>query len=96
LRSPTPTRWHRIFGKLLKELLTPLGIIVQTDVIVTSDPQADVILIRKQGKTWTTDQKFWLPDGIRDSTASQCLIEFKMTESLSDTALLQACSYDLL
>ena len=32
------TQWHRLFGRLLQELLTPVGLIVQTELDVSNDP----------------------------------------------------------
>ncbi|MDM8535362.1 hypothetical protein QUF70_01265 [Desulfobacterales bacterium HSG17] len=62
------TRWHRILGRLFKELLAPTGILVYTDIPVMGEsPEADILLLRKNQKQWTKEQKSRLPDGIRDS-----------------------------
>ncbi len=42
------TQWHRILGALLELLLTRLGIIVQSEVQVMSDPpKVDIVLLRR-------------------------------------------------
>ena len=44
------TQWHRILGALLELLLTRLGIIVQSEVQVMSDPpKVDIVLLRREG-----------------------------------------------
>ncbi|MCB0064691.1 MAG: hypothetical protein KDE19_21355, partial [Caldilineaceae bacterium] len=89
------TRWHRILGKLFELLLVSLGISVQTEPEVMSNPpKADLLLLRRFGKVWTAEQRSRLPDGIRDSVASHILIEFKYTESLNAKAIRQALGYD--
>jgi hypothetical protein len=91
----TNTQWHRLLGKLLEELLTPVGITVYTDFPVMSDPPAaDILLLRRQGSRWTSAQRDRLPDGVRDCTARHILLEFKYTESLNEMALRQALAYD--
>ncbi len=56
--------WHRWFGNLFKEALTPLGIEVKTEFFVMTDPpSADIVIIRKPMKEWTKEQSFFLPDG---------------------------------
>ncbi|MDM8516847.1 hypothetical protein QUF76_11660 [Desulfobacterales bacterium HSG16] len=58
--------WHRWFGSLFKEILTPLGLDVQTEMFVMTDPpRVDVVIIRKPVKEWTKEQLMFLPDGIR-------------------------------
>ena len=93
--KPPKTRWHRLLGALLEELLTPVGISVFSDFPVMSEPpEGDILLLRNEGKTWTDEQKARLPDGIRDSHAGHILIEFKYTESVTDQALRQILAYD--
>ena len=79
---------------MLRELLTPLGISVETDVCVVSKPKADIILLRRKGLQWNDQQKLWLADGLRDTAASHLLIEFKYTESLSEASFIQVLGYD--
>jgi hypothetical protein len=89
------TRWHRLLGSLLEQLLTPVGISVLCDVKIMNDPpEVDILLLRRQTKAWTEEQKQRLADGIRDSSASHILLEFKYSESFSEKALLQILSYD--
>jgi hypothetical protein len=89
------TQWHRLLGKLLEELLTPVGIHVFTDFPVMSNPpEADILLLKKTEYHWTEKQLQRLPDGIRDSTADHILIEFKYSESVNDGAVRQALGYD--
>ena len=91
------TRWHRLLGKMLEELLTPVGIQVITDFPVMSEaPECDILLLRKEHKHWTAEQKKRLSDGIRDCNASHILIEFKYTESVNENAMIQALCYDYL
>lgn len=94
--SPKPkTRWHRLLGKLLEELLTPVGIEVYTEVaIMSKPPEADILLLKRDPAGWTPSQRALLPEGIRDSQASHVLLEFKYTESVSEDALLQSLGYD--
>ena len=69
--------WHHLFGKLLELLLVPTGIDVLVDVkVMDSPPEADVILLRREGNTWTNEQRQYLPDGIRDVSVQHVLIEF--------------------
>jgi len=58
-------------------------------------PAVDILLLRRQQSQWTASQRALLPDGIRDSHASQILIEFKYTESLNEEVFGQALGYDL-
>jgi hypothetical protein len=91
------TPWHQILYRILKQLLTPLGITVLTDVkVMINPPEADVLLLRRKHTDWTPEQLERLPDGIRDSTASSILIEFKATESINKKTFTQAASYDYL
>lgn len=91
------TRWHRLLGRLLKELLAPTGITVLTDIPVMSQPpEADVLLLRREHKRWTKEQKERLPDGIRDSLAKHVLLEFKYSESINKKVFRQTICYDYL
>ncbi len=93
--SAQKTLWHRILGRILKSLLTPLGITVLTDVtIMVKPPEADVLLLKRERDNWTPEQFAQLPDGIRESTAYHILIEFKATESLSKKVFIQAAAYE--
>lgn len=88
------TRWHRL-AKLLEKTLGPVGISVSADLPVMSNPpEADILLLRNEGREWTREQKKRLPDGIRNCRASHVLVEFKCTESLGRKAFSQAISYD--
>ncbi len=92
------TRWHRLLGRLLKELLAPAGITVLTDVPVMNEPpEADILLIRREKPgNWTKDQKARLPDGIRDTGANHILLEFKYSESINKRVFQQTICYDYL
>jgi len=97
MKTPTThkTRWHRLLGALLEQLLTPVGISVHCDVkVMTNSPEADILLLRRHSKYWTQAQKQRLADGIRDSTASHILLEFKYSESFNEKAMLQTLAYD--
>lgn len=94
-QQPVRTQWHRLLGAMLEMLLTPVGITVQTEVQVISDPpKADVLLLRRKGARWTPSQLRLLCDGLRNSQAGQQLLEFKFTESLNGVCLQQAVGYD--
>jgi len=87
------TKWHLILGTMLKYLLTPLGIIVELEAEVMSEPpRADILLLRRNTEHWTSEQFALLPDGIRDSQARYVLLEFKYTESINTNALLQVAN----
>ncbi|MGE0086095.1 MAG: hypothetical protein AB7S75_16940 [Desulfococcaceae bacterium] len=89
------TRWHILLGKLLQELLEPLGITVYTEFsVMAAAPRADILLIRKKHMEWTPEQLRFLPDGIRDSNAEHILIEFKYTESVTKKAFRQILGYE--
>jgi len=89
------TRWHLLLGKLLECLLPLAGIQVQVEPKLMNDsPRGDIILLRRQQTHWTDAQKALLADGIRDSTATHILLEFKYTESINDDALKQTLGYE--
>ncbi len=89
------TQWHRLLGRLLEALLSPVGISVETEVTVLADPpRADILLLRRQGKQWSEAQRQRLADGLRDTQADHLLIEFKYRESLNEEALAQLLGYD--
>ncbi len=89
------TRWHILLGKLLQELLEPLGITVYTEFsVMAAAPRADILLIRKKRRKWTEEQLRFLPDGIRDSSAEHILLEFKYTESVSRKTFRQILGYE--
>lgn len=93
-RQTTRTQWHRILGAFLELLLTGVGIVVQSEVQVMSDPpKVDILLLRRDGSHWTAEQLRWLSDGLQNTLARYLLIEFKYVESLSEDALLQALAY---
>lgn len=92
---PVKTQWHRILGTLFELLLTPVGITVQTEVQVMSDPpKVDILLLRRESPHWTERQLQLLCDGLRDTEANNLLLEFKYSESFNESSLLQALSYD--
>ena len=83
--QPKKRCWHCLLARALKELLNPVNIQVLTEVQILSDPpKADIILLRREGKTWTKEQRDCLADGLRDTDAERVLIEFKYTESITD------------
>ncbi len=95
VQKTSQTQWHRLLGKLLEELLTPVGVTVFTGVsIMTNPPEADVLLLRREGgDKWTADQYARLPDGVRHSTAGHIILEFKYSESANLSALQQTVGY---
>jgi len=94
--KPERTLWHRLLGKLFELLLTPLGIIVYVDFnLMSAPPRADILLLRRKSSHWTKEQMAYLPDGIRDSSASHILLELKYTESLTAEAIEKTHGYDI-
>ncbi len=51
-RTETPkTDWHRLLARLLEELLTPVGITVNPEVPVMSEPpKVDILLLIKKNE----------------------------------------------
>ena len=95
--KPKKTCWHCLLAQVLKELLNPVNIQVLTEVQVVSDPpKADIILLRREGKTWTQEQLDCLADGLRDTNAKRLLIEFKYTESITEDTFQKLFIYDYL
>ena len=91
---PQRTQWHRLLGRLLELALTPVGVSVETEVQIASDPpRVDILLLRREGDAWTPEQKALLPDGVRDSRAGYILLEFKYSESLTLEGVLQGLGY---
>ncbi len=46
------TKWHQLFGYLLQELLTPVGLTVHTELQASPDPpKIDIIIMGEAGKT---------------------------------------------
>ncbi|MYC94912.1 MAG: hypothetical protein F4X14_08065 [Caldilineaceae bacterium SB0661_bin_32] len=75
--------------------LAPVEITVNVEVdLLGESPKADILLLRREGEEWNAAQRARLPDGVRDSAAGHALLEFKYTESVNETALAQAVSYD--
>ena len=55
-------------GKLLEIVLTPVDVIVETELQVMSEPpKADVLLLRRRGRQWTEAQRQLLPTGRKHS-----------------------------
>lgn len=93
-RAKTP--WHQILAAVLQEWLTPVGIEVIAEVPLTVKPQqADILLLRHGEQPLTAAQYCRLADGLRQSTASHLLLEFKYTESLTADAIKQAIGYEV-
>ncbi len=61
---------------------------------MSQSPEADILLLRRARAHWSAEQKGRLPDGIRETTASHVLVEFKYTESFNNRAVRQAVGYD--
>jgi hypothetical protein len=86
---------HKLLGTLLQELLTPVGVKVVTEFqVMAESPKGDILILRREQPEWTPQQRALLPDGVRDSRASDILLEFKYTESINEAALRQALGYD--
>ena len=90
-----PRQWHQLFGECLDLLLTPRGLEVGIDrAVMSKPPRCDVVLIRRKSKHWTPGQLECLPDGIRHSNASRCLLEVKISEGIDALAFQQVLGYD--
>ena len=95
--QPKKISWHSLLAQALKELMSPVDIQVLTEVQVTSEPpKADIILLRREGNTWTIEQLNCLADGLRDTDAEVLMIEFKYTESITSQALKKLIMYETL
>ena len=45
---------HRLMGRIFEIALTPLDILVQSEIQMMSEPpRADLLLLRRKGKVWT-------------------------------------------
>ncbi|MCB0063088.1 MAG: hypothetical protein KDE19_13280 [Caldilineaceae bacterium] len=93
--QPTKTEWHLLFAVEQHLALTPVGVGVDSEFpAMQESPKIDVLLLRRTGTAWTAAQRARLPDGIRDSSAVNNLLEFKYTESLTKAVIIQAISYE--
>ena len=89
--------WHRLLAKLLELLLAPVGVTVLSELPATSTPpKIDVLLLRREGPSWTDNQRELLPDGVRDRDCAHHILECKITESVTEQSLQQALTYDYL
>ena len=62
------TEWHRLFGVEQDLALTPVGVGVETEFPVTTEPpKVDVLLLQQTGEQWTEAQQARVPDGILES-----------------------------
>jgi len=96
-KKPEKIEWHKLLGKLLKDLLSPVDIEVLTEAPVMSEsPKIDILLLRRKSPQWTSAQLALLPDGVRETKATDILLEFKYTQSLNEKAIQQALTYDFL
>ena len=94
-KPPRNTGWHSLVSATLKELLTPVGIEVRSEVqVAPASPRTDLILIRRKRAGWTPEQKALLADGLRETKADHILIELKILESINEDALRQILVYD--
>jgi len=89
------TPWHVAFGEVLGAFFHPMHLSVEPNVSVMGKlPEADILLFRPETPKWTNEQRQRLPDGIRQSQAHYILIEFKYTESVTQSAFVQAQAYE--
>jgi hypothetical protein len=87
--------WHVAFAEVLKVFFTPLNLSVLPEVpVMGKSPEVDILLFQRETLKWTIKQQERLPDGIRQSDARSVLLEFKYTESVDKSALIQAQAYD--
>ena len=94
IKKAKPVQWHEKLAVLLKKLLGPLGIEVHSGVSVMSLPPETDILLKSNRQSWSDEQLQCLPDGIRDTKASNIIIEFKYSESVNLRSFRQIVSYD--
>ena len=93
--DPVKTEWHLLFAVEQDLALTPIGIGVEAEFPVMKEPpKVDLVLLRRFGDKWTAAQRARLPDGVRDSTAVNNLLEFKYTQSLTLQAITQGLGYE--
>ena len=89
------TRWHRFLAKIFELTIGRIGVQVESEMQISSDPpKIDVVLLRRETLAWTPAQIALLPDGLRDTAAHHVLLEFKYTESLTLDAVIQALGYE--
>ncbi|MDM8549925.1 hypothetical protein QUF72_07605 [Desulfobacterales bacterium HSG2] len=93
--AKTPkTRWHRLLGRLLEELLIPVGIKVFTELEVMGQSAEGGYSVAEKDAAKMDPRSTGTPDGIRDSSADHILLEFKYSESVGLSAFRQAVGYD--
>ncbi|MGN7611130.1 hypothetical protein ACQZV8_03490 [Magnetococcales bacterium HHB-1] len=88
------TCWHCWLRQILRTVLQPRGVEVLSEEMVVEIPRADLILIRRVGDFWTEEQRLFLADGLRDLPTDHILIELKMRESITASALKKISAYD--
>ena len=92
-----PNDWHLAFAETLEWDLIPVGVHISPEkAVMSKPPRVDVLILRQQETAWDAKQLERLPDGMRQSTARQILLEFKYTQSIGDDAIIQALAYNLL
>ena len=85
---------HILFGFLMKETLIPVDLEVESSFEVgKGPPKLDVLIIRRMGESWTEDQLYFLPDGVRQKNCKHVILELKYTESVNQIAIYQALGY---
>ena len=93
--TPSKTCWHCLIGATLKELLTPVGIEVRTEVpVISLPPKADIILLQRRPGGRTEEQRLLMADGLWDLDVEQILAEVKVTQSLNERVFAKAYRYD--
>lgn len=89
------TPWHQFLALVFEWSIGAEGVTVQSEVQISSEPpRIDVLLLRRESTVWTPEQLKMVPDGLRESSASDILIEFKYSESLALDTILQALGYE--
>ncbi len=92
---PQRTPWHRFLGRGLELSVGLVQVQVESEVQISSEPpRIDIVLLRRETEQWTDAQRAMLPDGVRDTSAADILLEFKYSESLTQDAILQATAYE--
>jgi hypothetical protein len=84
---------HRLFGELLKELLMPLNVQVDSSYPISKGPpELDVIISRKFDQ-WTPEQLSFMPTGIKENLCKYNILELKYSQSVNEDGISQLLGY---
>jgi len=85
-----------LFAMLLEKVLYSVDIpVIKETLWISKPPKIDLLVLKKREPgQWTDEQLARLPDGIRETYASDILLEFKPTESLNENTFQQALAFN--